>query len=301
MKNFIRIINKFLIVSAVLLLSAACVFPAIFAGASGGLNAKKSFTAFADESGKLEKTVLNAETINDGDFTFYGSVKKEGGRVAFAGGASAETKKETKFFNAYLSGVKGESLRFAFGENYVKVDAAAKKITLYAGGVKTETELNAKTDLSEYFLYIEVENGKYTETVVNDKYVLTYTAGGVKVGIAGAGEAEYKAFDFAAESEIKEFSYGKIAIDATGGELSFNECKIFPIDTGYEIPTRDYDEKDDEIIREEKPERLTEKQKKQKTLFIALVAGGGVVLVALFAGITLTIVKKRGKKGGKRV
>lgn len=301
MKNFIRIINKFLIASAVLLLSAACVFSAIFAGASGGLNAKKSFTAFAEESGKLEKTVLNAETINDGDFTFYGSVKKEGGRVAFTGGASAETKKETKFFNAYLSGVKGESLRFAFGENYVKVDAAAKKITLYAGGVKTETELNAKTDLSEYFLYVEVENGKYTETVVNDKYVLTYTAGGVKVGIAGAGEAEYKAFDFAAESEIKEFSYGKIAIDATGGELSFNECKIFPIDTGYEIPTRDYDEKDDEIIREEKPERLTEKQKKQKTLFIALVAGGGVVLVALFAGITLTIVKKRGKKGGKRV
>lgn len=301
MKNFIRIINKFLIASAVLLFSAACVFSAIFAGASGELNAKKSFTAFAEESGKLEKTVLNAETINDGDFTFYGSVKAEGGKVAFTGGASAETKKETKFFNAYLSGVKGESLRFAFGENYVKVDAAAKKITLYAGGVKTETELNAKTDLSEYFLYIEVENGKYTETVVNDKYVLTYTAGGVKVGIAGAGEAEYKAFDFAAESEIKEFSYGKIAIDATGGELSFDECKIFPIDTGYEIPTRDYDEKDDEIIREEKPERLTEKQKKQKTLFIALVAGGGVVLVALFAGITLTIVKKRGKKGGKRV
>ena len=301
MKNFIRIINKFLIASAVLLLSAACASSAIFAGASGGLNAKKSFTAFADESGKLEKTVLNAETINDGDFTFYGSVKKEGGRVAFTGGTSAETKKETKFFNAYLSGVKGESLRFAFGENYVKVDAAAKKITLYAGGVKTETELNAKTDLSEYFLYIEVENGRYRETVVNDKYVLTYTAGGVKVGIAGKGEAEYKAFDFAAESEIKEFSYGKIAIDATGGELSFNECKIFPIDTGYEIPTRDYDEKDDEIIREEKPERLTEKQKKQKTLFIALVAGGGVVLVAAFAGIILTIVKKRGKKGGKRV
>lgn len=301
MKNFIRIINKFLIASAVLLLSAACVFPAIFAGASGELNAKKSFTAFAEESGNLEKTVINAETMNNGDFIFYGSVKAEGGRVAFTGGTSAETKKETKFFNAFISGVKGESLRFAFGENYVKVDAAAKKITLYAGGVKTETELNAKTDLSEYFLYIEVENGRYTETVVNDKYVLTYAAGGVKVGIAGAGEAEYKAFDFAAESEIKEFSYGKISIDATGGELSFKECKIFPIDTGYEIPTRDYDEKDDEIIREEKPERLTEKQKKQKTLFIALVAGGGVVLVALFAGITVTIVKKRGKKGGKRV
>lgn len=300
MKNFIRIINKFLITLAVLLLSV-CLFSAIFAGASGGLNAKKPFTAFAEESGKLEKTVLNAGTMNNGDFNFYGSVKAEGDRVAFTGGASAETKKETKFFNAYLSGVKGESLRFAFGENYVKVDATAKKITLYAGGVKTETELNVKTDLSEYFLYIEVENGKYTETVVNDKYVLTYTAGGVKVGIAGAGEAEYKAFDFAAEREIKEFSYGKIAIDATGGELSFNECKIFPIDTDYEIPTRDYDEKDDEIIREEKPERLTEKQKKQKTLFIALVAGGGVVLVALFAGIIVTIVKKRGKKGGKRV
>lgn len=300
MKNFIRTINKFLIASAVLLLSA-CLFSAIFAGASGELNAKKFFTAFADESGKLEKTVLNAETMNNGDFTFYGSVKAEGGRVAFTGGTSAETKKETKFFNAFLSGVKGETLRFAFGKNYVKVDAAAKKITLYSGGVKTETELNSKTDLSEYFLYIEVENGRYTETVVNDKYVLTYIAGGVKVGIAGAGEAEYKAFDFAAEGEIKEFSYGKIAIDATGGELSFKECKIFPIDTGYEIPTRDYDEKDDEIIREEKPERLTEKQKKQKTLFIALVAGGGAVLVALFAGITVTIVKKRGKKGGKRV
>ena len=217
-------------------------------------------------------------------------------RVVFAGGASAETKKETKFFNAFISGVKGESLRFAFGENYVKVDTATKKITLYVGGVKTETELSQKTNLSEYYLYIQVENGKYTETVVNDRYVFTYTAGGVKVGIAGAGEAEYKAFDFVAEREMKEFSYGKIAIDATGGELSLSECKIFPIDTDYEIPTRDYDEKDDEVIREEKPERLTDKQKKQKTLFIAIIAGGCAAVIAIAAGTTIIIVKRRGRR-----
>lgn len=257
-------------------------------------------TVKAEELIKLEKTLLSAETFakENKDFNFYGKISADdkGERVIIADGATAETKGETKFFNLFARSVKSKRLRISFGEGYAEIDAENKKITLSVGGKKAETALGDKVDLSEYFIYVEVENGSYTETVVNDRYVLTYTAGGIKIGIAGAGEAEYKMFDIVAEAEITEFSYGKISIEAFGGEASFGEIKIFPLDTGYGIDARDYDENDDKITREEKPERLTDKQIRQKTKVIVLISVGGAVAVGLIVTVIVIIVKKRAKE-----
>lgn len=289
MKNFVK--------KAFFFISAITAF-AIFSGFSFLSPVKNAVNA--ENLVKLEETVLNAETFAEADksFDFYGriSADEKGGRVIMSDGATAATKGETKFFNLFAEGVKSKRLRLAFGESYAEINAESGTITISVGGSKTETALGDKTNLSEYFLYVEVENGGYTETVVNDRYVLTYTAGGIKIGVAGAGEAEYKAFDIAAQAEMTEFSYGKISIEAFGGEASFDEIKIFPLDTGYGIDARDYDEKDDEIIREEKPERLTEKQKKQKTAFIAIVSVCGAVAAGLIIAIIVIIVKKRAKK-----
>lgn len=260
-------------------------------------------TVKAEELIKLEKTLLNAETFakENKNFNFYGKISADdkGDRVIISDGATAETKGETKFFNLFARSVKSKRLRLSFGEGYAEIDAENKKISFSVGGKKTETALGDKVDLSEYFLYVEVENGGYTETVVNDRYVLTYTAGGIKIGIAGVGEAEYKIFDIAAKVEITEFSYGKISIEAFGGDASFEEIKIFPLDTGYEIDARDYDASDDEIIREEKPERLTDKQIRQKTKVIVLVSVGGAVAAGLFVTVIVIIVKNARRKGGK--
>lgn len=289
MKNFVK--------KAFFFISAITAF-AIFSGFSFLSPVKNAVNA--ENLVKLEKTVLNAETLaeEDSDFDFYGKISADenGERVVMAEGSTAETKGETKFFNLFAEGVKSKRLRLSFGENYAEINAENGTITISVGGSKTETALGDKTNLSEYFLYVEVENGGYTETVVNDRYVLTYTAGGIKIGVAGAGEAEYKAFDIAAQAEMTEFSYGKISIEAFGGEAFFDEIKIFPLDTGYGIDARDYDEKDDEIIRVEKPERLTEKQKKQKTAFIAIVSVCGAVAAGLIIAIIVIIVKKRAKK-----
>ncbi|MDY6024287.1 MAG: hypothetical protein SPJ19_05765 [Candidatus Borkfalkiaceae bacterium] len=260
-------------------------------------------TVKAEELIKLEKTLLNAETFvkENKNFNFYGKISADdkGERVIISDGATAETKGETKFFNLFAREVKSKRLRISFGEGYAEIDAENKIINLSVGGKKTETALGDKVDLSEYFVYVEVENGSYTETVVNDRYVLTYAAGGIKIGIAGAVEAEYKIFDIAAKAEITEFSYGKISIEAFGGEASFGEIKIFPLDTGYEIDARDYDANDDKITREEKPERLTDKQIRQKTKVIVLISVGGAVAAGLFVTVIVIIVKNARRKGGK--
>lgn len=254
----------------------------------------------ADNFKKLEKTVLNVETIKNlkDDFDFYGAVLADEGRgkVIVSDGATATTKGETKFFNLFAEGVESKRFRLSFGMNYAEIDSEKNKIIISVGGIKTEILIDKRTDLSEYSLYMELENGKYTEAVVNDKYVHTYSAGGIKIGLAGTGEAEYKFFDIAAEREIEEFSYGKISVEAFGKDASFKEIKIFPFDTGYVIENRDYDEKDDEIIRVEKPEQLTEKQKKQKNAFIAIVSVCGVVAAGLILAIIVIIAKKRTKK-----
>ena len=174
------------------------------------------------------------------------------------------------------------------------IDAKSNKIIVTENSVDTEYADIREIDYSEYSVYIEVLNGECDSTIVNDEHVITQTNGKVTVGIVGKNDAIERVYESVVEYELTEFSYSILSVVNGSSSLSsIDEIKIFPLETGYDIPTRNYDPQDEVVNYTKKPVQLTEKQLRQRNAVIIICSVSGCVVVSTGVILTVILVKKR--------
>ncbi len=250
-------------------------------------------SVFASSSNLTSTIRCNFDGASESDVNISNGLV-DGGKLTLNAGGKISTVKQTKFFSAFIGGITCDKLQVVFGKLTVTVDAKSNKIIVTENSVDTEYADIREIDYSEYSVYIEVLNGECDSTIVNDEHVITQTNGKVTVGIVGKNDAIERVYESVVEYELTEFSYSILSVVNGSSSLSsIDEIKIFPLETGYDIPTRNYDPQDEVVNYTKKPVQLTEKQLRQRNAVIIICSVSGCVVVSTGVILTVILVKKR--------
>ncbi len=222
------------------------------------------------------------------------------GKLTLNVGGKIETAEQTKFFSIFVGGVKCDKLTVNFGTTQVTLDTATNSVTVTENSVDTVYTVERSIDYSEYSVYVTV-SGKTCETAIeDDAYVVREHNGGMKIGVVGKGDALERVYETVATHEMTDFTDGKISVKNDGTEnATIDVLKVFPVVTGYDIPTRNYDPADDVVTYTKKPVQYTQKQlnaKSKTTLTIVLITVAAVVVVAAAVIVPIVIKKNRRSK-----
>ncbi len=223
------------------------------------------------------------------------------GKLTLNAGGKIETAEQTKYFSIFVGGVNCGKLTVNFGVTQVTLDTAANSVTVTENSVDSVYSVARSIDYSEYSVYLTVSGKTCETTIENDAYVVKEHNGGIKIGIVGKGDADERIYETVVFHEKTEFTEGKISVKNDGtANATVDTLKVFPVVTGYDIPTRNYDPADDVVTYTKKPVKYTQKQldaQNKTTLTLIIITVAAVVIVAAAVIVTVVIIKKnrRGK------